>query len=183
MISHLTLKSRRAWIIKSFLSCTTLPVYMSAWNLEDMTQPRKFETFLLPTILSLMVPRNISSHKSWGSISLCFIFEDLLSCHGSSFVHFRYNLQWYNAMFALTSMDGKTDMAVYNGGGSYVFRLNGLDHHQICSLCNSWRVTTNICSTLHIWYIFIIKVQRDRFGRCGFFQIYYRTDRDRFFHN
>lgn len=38
-------------------------------------------------------------------------------------------------MFALTSMDGKIDMAVYNEGAPYVFRLNGHDHHRIGSLC------------------------------------------------
>ena len=59
-------------------------------------------------------------------------------------------------MFAQTSMDGKTDMTVYNGGGSYAFRLNGQNPRRIGSLYNSWRVTTNIL--LNFTYIYFAQL-------------------------
>ena len=60
--------------------------------------------------------------------------EELLNYSGPSFVHFHDNHRRYNAMFAIPSMGGKVDKTLNDGNGSYVFRLNGQNHHQIGSL-------------------------------------------------
>lgn len=40
----------------------------------------------------------------------------------------------YNSMFAFTSTGGSVDNSINNGGGPYVYRLNGVNHHLFGSL-------------------------------------------------
>ncbi|KAL8484411.1 hypothetical protein ACS0TY_026907 [Phlomoides rotata] len=48
--------------------------------------------------------------------------------------HLMKNIRAYNMMFSLTSMGGKIDMSINNGGAPFVFRLNGANYHQIGSM-------------------------------------------------
>lgn len=48
--------------------------------------------------------------------------------------NFLKHIRQYNNMFSFTSMGGKIDHAINNGGGPYVFRLNGENMHMIRSL-------------------------------------------------
>lgn len=47
---------------------------------------------------------------------------------------FRETIRAYNSNLALSSSGGKIDNSVNNGGGPYVFRINGQNHHMIGSL-------------------------------------------------
>ena len=47
---------------------------------------------------------------------------------------FRANIRIYNMIFSFTSMGGRVDRSINIGGGPYVFRLNGQNHHKIGSL-------------------------------------------------
>ncbi|WVZ71971.1 hypothetical protein U9M48_020498 [Paspalum notatum var. saurae] len=47
----------------------------------------------------------------------------------------RHNIRYYNSMFLFTSMGGHIDHEINRqGGGPYVFRLNGQNYHQIGTL-------------------------------------------------
>lgn len=47
---------------------------------------------------------------------------------------FLANIRSFNSMFAFTSMGGKIDKSMNNGGGPPVFVINGENYHQIGSL-------------------------------------------------
>ena len=47
---------------------------------------------------------------------------------------FLENIRGYNMMFSFTLMGGKIDASHNDGGGPYVFRLNGQNYHRIGSL-------------------------------------------------
>ena len=47
---------------------------------------------------------------------------------------FHENITIYNQMFSFTSMGGNVDRSISNGGGPIVYRLNGVNIHQFCSL-------------------------------------------------
>lgn len=49
-------------------------------------------------------------------------------------IGFRRHIRLYNNMFAFTSLGGKVDTSCNNGGGPYVFRMNGQSYHRIGSL-------------------------------------------------
>lgn len=51
----------------------------------------------------------------------------------------------YNNMFAFTSMGGTVDHSINNGGGPYVYRLNGQNHHVFGSLIPNDGDTPKIC--------------------------------------
>lgn len=57
----------------------------------------------------------------------------LLSGGDKSF-HFRQNIRTYNSLFQFTSIGGKIDRKINNGGGPYCFKLNGQNYHLIGSL-------------------------------------------------
>lgn len=42
---------------------------------------------------------------------------------------FRKCSRMYNSMFAFTSIGGSVDHSINNGGGPYIYRLNGQNHH------------------------------------------------------
>ena len=49
--------------------------------------------------------------------------------------NYRQNIRTYNSMFAFTSMGGRIDHEINRqGGGPYVFRLNGQNYHKIGTL-------------------------------------------------
>jgi len=49
--------------------------------------------------------------------------------------NYRQNIRYYNSLFAFTSMGGHIDHEINRqGGGPYVFRLNGQNYHQIGTL-------------------------------------------------
>lgn len=48
--------------------------------------------------------------------------------------NFLKHIRQYNNMFSFTSLGGKIDHSINNGGGPYVFRLNGENMHNIGSL-------------------------------------------------
>lgn len=48
--------------------------------------------------------------------------------------HFRENIRAYNSMFAFTSIGGKVDTTLNNGGGPPQFILSGQNYHRIGSL-------------------------------------------------
>ncbi|KAL8529179.1 hypothetical protein ACS0TY_006581 [Phlomoides rotata] len=48
--------------------------------------------------------------------------------------HFMKNIRAYNMMFSFTSIGGKIDRSINNGGAPFVFRLNGANYHQIGSM-------------------------------------------------
>ncbi|KAL0449108.1 UNVERIFIED_CONTAM: hypothetical protein Slati_1467200 [Sesamum latifolium] len=47
---------------------------------------------------------------------------------------FKQNIRSYNSMFAFTSTGGTIEKEINNGGGLYVYRINGQNHHRIGSL-------------------------------------------------
>lgn len=47
---------------------------------------------------------------------------------------FEKNIRRFNMMFSFTSMGGKVDFTINQGGGPYVFRLHGKNYHRIGSL-------------------------------------------------
>ncbi|KAL0345535.1 UNVERIFIED_CONTAM: hypothetical protein Sradi_4384800 [Sesamum radiatum] len=47
---------------------------------------------------------------------------------------FKENIRPYNSMFTFTSTGGTVDREINNGGGPYVYRINGQNHHRIGSL-------------------------------------------------
>ncbi|XP_038720029.1 uncharacterized protein LOC120012664 [Tripterygium wilfordii] len=47
---------------------------------------------------------------------------------------FRENIRIYNSMFAFTSSGARVDASINNGSGTYVYRINGQNHHRIGSL-------------------------------------------------
>lgn len=51
--------------------------------------------------------------------------------------HFIKNIRLYNMIFSFTSMGGKIDGSVNEGGGPYVFRLHGQNYHSHGSLLPS----------------------------------------------
>ncbi|KAM3034710.1 hypothetical protein ACUV84_028545 [Puccinellia chinampoensis] len=53
---------------------------------------------------------------------------------GKRSANYRKNIRSYNSMFAFTSMGGNLNKKINNGGGPYVFRLNGQNRHQIGTL-------------------------------------------------
>ncbi|XP_074377930.1 uncharacterized protein LOC141719449 [Apium graveolens] len=48
--------------------------------------------------------------------------------------HFLKNIRTYNSLFQFTSLGGKIDRKINNGGGPYCFKLNGQNYHLIGSL-------------------------------------------------
>lgn len=48
--------------------------------------------------------------------------------------HFRQNIRAYNSMFSFTSIGGKVDSSINDGGGPPQFILNGQNFHRIGSL-------------------------------------------------
>lgn len=48
--------------------------------------------------------------------------------------NFHANIRQYNNMFSFTSMGGKIDHSIDNGGGPYSFVLSGMNYHNIGSL-------------------------------------------------
>ncbi|XP_040248153.1 uncharacterized protein [Aegilops tauschii subsp. strangulata] len=48
--------------------------------------------------------------------------------------NYMQNIRLYNSMFAFTTMGGKVDTEINNGGGPYVFRMNGQNYHRIGNL-------------------------------------------------
>ncbi|XP_074351613.1 uncharacterized protein LOC141690737 [Apium graveolens] len=53
---------------------------------------------------------------------------------GEKFDHFKLNIRTYNSLFQFTSIGGKIDRKINNGGGPYCFKLNGQNYHLIGSL-------------------------------------------------
>ncbi|XP_074324093.1 uncharacterized protein LOC141661011 [Apium graveolens] len=53
---------------------------------------------------------------------------------GENFYHFRLNIRTYNSLFQFTSIGGKIDHKINNGGGPYCFKLNDQNYHLIGSL-------------------------------------------------
>lgn len=49
--------------------------------------------------------------------------------------HFKDNIRAYNSMFAFTSIGGKVDSSLNNGGGPPQFVLSGQNYHRIGTLC------------------------------------------------
>ncbi|KAF9608742.1 hypothetical protein IFM89_010874 [Coptis chinensis] len=62
------------------------------------------------------------------------LLKDLHESRGPRSTHFIENIRSYNSIFAFTSMGGKIDYAINNGGGPYVFRIHGQNYHKIGSL-------------------------------------------------
>ncbi|KAL8535893.1 hypothetical protein ACS0TY_011514 [Phlomoides rotata] len=48
--------------------------------------------------------------------------------------HFMKNIRAYNMIFSFTSMGGKIDRSINKGGAPFVFKLNGVNYHQIGSM-------------------------------------------------
>ncbi|XP_063938004.1 uncharacterized protein LOC108194704 [Daucus carota subsp. sativus] len=59
--------------------------------------------------------------------------DDLLS-NGVKSEHFKKNIRTYNSMFHFTSMGGKIDRSVNDGGGPFCFKLNGQNYHLLGTL-------------------------------------------------
>ncbi|XP_074373506.1 uncharacterized protein LOC141713835 [Apium graveolens] len=53
---------------------------------------------------------------------------------GENTAHFLKNIRTYNSLFQFTSLGGKIDRKINNGGGPYCFKLNGQNYHLIGSL-------------------------------------------------
>ncbi|XP_074352042.1 uncharacterized protein LOC141691202 [Apium graveolens] len=53
---------------------------------------------------------------------------------GEKSSHFKKNMRPYNSLFQFTSIGGKIDRKINNGGGPYCFKLNGQNYHLIGSL-------------------------------------------------
>ncbi|XP_074365247.1 uncharacterized protein LOC141706372 [Apium graveolens] len=53
---------------------------------------------------------------------------------GEKIAHFLKNIRTYNSLFQFTSLGGKIDRKINNGGGPYCFKLNGQKYHLIGSL-------------------------------------------------
>lgn len=51
----------------------------------------------------------------------------------------------YNCMFSFTSTGGSIDHSINNGGGQYVYRLNGQNHHVFGSLIPNNEDTPKFC--------------------------------------
>ncbi|XP_056698595.1 uncharacterized protein [Spinacia oleracea] len=60
--------------------------------------------------------------------------KDLLDNNDSRSKIFKEKGRMYNSINAFTSMGGKVDSSINRGNASYVFRLNGQNHHKIGSL-------------------------------------------------
>lgn len=61
--------------------------------------------------------------------------RDLLSLDGHAHSRgFMRLIRQYNSLFAFTSLGVDVDRSINTGGGPYVFRINGVVHHQIGSL-------------------------------------------------
>ncbi|KAK1365083.1 hypothetical protein POM88_040644 [Heracleum sosnowskyi] len=58
---------------------------------------------------------------------------------------FRRCSRMYNSMFSFTSTGGNIDHSVNNGGGPYVYRLNGQNHHVFGSLIPNDGETPKFC--------------------------------------
>lgn len=59
--------------------------------------------------------------------------------------HFKLNIRHYNSIFQFTSIGGKVDRKINNGGGPYCFKLNGQNHHMIGSLKPKEGETPKFC--------------------------------------
>ncbi|XP_074344007.1 uncharacterized protein LOC141683211 [Apium graveolens] len=53
---------------------------------------------------------------------------------GEKTAHFLKNIRTYNSLFQFTSLGGKIDRKINNGGGLYCFKLNGQNYHLTGSL-------------------------------------------------
>ncbi|XP_074351680.1 uncharacterized protein LOC141690817 [Apium graveolens] len=53
---------------------------------------------------------------------------------GEKTAHFLKNIRTYNSLFQFTSLGGKIDRKINNGGGPYCFKLNGQNYHLIGNL-------------------------------------------------
>ena len=54
--------------------------------------------------------------------------------HSKRSKKFHANIRQYNNMFSFTSMGGKIDHSIHDGGGPYSFVLSGMNYHRIGSL-------------------------------------------------
>lgn len=62
------------------------------------------------------------------------LLSDLLENKHVMSKNFIENIRAYNMMFSFTSMGGKIDYSINQGGGPYTFRLSGQNIHRIGSL-------------------------------------------------
>ncbi|KAK1352145.1 hypothetical protein POM88_053649 [Heracleum sosnowskyi] len=60
-------------------------------------------------------------------------------------VSFQRNIRLYNAMFSFTSTSGNIDHSINKGGGPYIYRLNGQNHHVFGSLIPDEGQTPKFC--------------------------------------
>lgn len=70
--------------------------------------------------------------------------------------NFMDNIRTYNSMFPFTSMGGRIDNEINNGGGPCVFRLNGSNYHCIGSLYRP-RVQS------HVFHNFMFMIQKMKY--------------------
>lgn len=64
---------------------------------------------------------------------------------GEKSAHFKENIRTYNSIYQFTSLGGKIDRKINNGGGPYCFKLNGQNYHLIGSLKPKEGVSPKFC--------------------------------------
>lgn len=75
---------------------------------------------------------------------------DLLTDKEPRAQNFKENIRAYNSMFSFTSMGGKVQKSINNGGGPPQFVLSGQNYHRIGSLIPSQGQTPKFAQ-LYIW--------------------------------
>lgn len=62
------------------------------------------------------------------------VLQDLFYGHHPNSKHFQENVRSFNNMFCFTSMGGKIEYSINQGGSPPIFKLSGQNYHQIGSL-------------------------------------------------
>lgn len=80
----------------------------------------------------MLLARESSSSTSQRTSSI--LKKSFFEKHSDQSKEFHLNIRQYNNMFSFTSMGGKVNHALNNGGGPYTFSLSGQNYHTIGNL-------------------------------------------------